>query len=55
VGIGFSYASVVSSDRGPGRIPFEVAFSHLETLSGSGGPVAKTFRDQIELRVYVLR
>lgn len=55
IGLGFSYSTVGSSDRGPGRIPFEVSFSHLETLMGSGGPVAKTFRDQIELRVYVLR
>jgi hypothetical protein len=36
-------------------LPFEASFSHLETISASGGPVAKTFRDQIELRVYFTR
>ena len=30
-----------------GRMPFEVSFSHLETIAGSGGPVPKTFRDQV--------
>jgi len=55
VGVGFSYSTVVSPDRAPGRIPFEVSFSHLETIAGSGGPVAKSFRDQIELRVYFRR
>ncbi len=52
VGIGFSYSTIVSPRRGPGALPFEASFSHLETISGSGGPVPKTFRDQIELRVY---
>lgn len=54
-GVGFSYSTVVSPDRNPGRIPFELSFSHLETIAGSGGPLAKTFRDQIELRVYFRR
>ncbi len=52
VGFGFSYSTTVTPDRAPGRLPFEVSFQHLETLAGSGGPVAKAFRDQIELRVY---
>jgi hypothetical protein len=54
VGVGFSYSTVVGPDRNSGRIPFEVSFSHLETLMGTGGPVAKTFRDQLELRVYIV-
>jgi hypothetical protein len=29
-----------------------VSFSHLETLTGTGGPVPKAFRDQVMLRVY---
>ncbi len=52
VGFGFSYSSLVAGDRTPGRLPVEVTFSHLETLSASGGPVPKSFRDQVELRVY---
>jgi hypothetical protein len=52
LGMGLTYATIMSLDRGPGRIPFEVSFNHLETISGSGGPTPKTFVDQIELRVY---
>ncbi|HEX8945803.1 MAG TPA: hypothetical protein VF785_21865 [Gemmatimonadaceae bacterium] len=55
VGFGVTYSTIVGRERGPGRLPFEASFSHLETISASGGPVAKTFRDQIELRVYFLR
>lgn len=55
IGFGFSYSTVASNARGPGEIPFEVIFNHLETIAGSGGPVAKTFRDQVELRVYLTR
>ncbi len=53
VGFGFSYSTIVGRDRGPGRLPFEASFTHLETISASGGPVSKAFRDQIELRVFV--
>lgn len=55
VGFGFSYSTVVGRDRGPGRLPFEASFTHIETMSASGGPIAKTFRDQIELRVFFLQ
>ena len=55
VGFGVTYSTIVGRDRGPGRLPFEASFSHLETLSANGGPVAKTFRDQVELRVFFLR
>jgi hypothetical protein len=54
-GIGFTYSTIVGPDRGPGRLPAELSFSHLETITGGGGPVPKTFRDQIELRLYVFR
>jgi hypothetical protein len=55
VGFGFTYSTIVGPDRGPGRLPFEASFSHLETISASGGPVAKATRDQVELKVYLLR
>jgi hypothetical protein len=55
IGFGLTYSTVVGRDRGPGRLPFEASFSHLETIAASGGPVAKTFRDQIELRVFFVR
>jgi hypothetical protein len=52
VGVGFSYAAIVGPSRHPGGIPFETTFSHIETITGSGGPLNKTFRDQVELRIY---
>jgi hypothetical protein len=55
VGLGFTYSTIMAGDRAPGRIPFEVTFSHLETLTASGGPTPKAFRDQVELRVYFRR
>jgi len=55
LGIGFAYSTVSGADRGPGRIPFEVSYNHLETITASGGPAPKTFRDQIEFRVYLGR
>ena len=55
LGIGFAYSTVSGADRGPGRIPFEISYNHLETIAASGGPAPKTFRDQIEFRVYLGR
>jgi hypothetical protein len=55
IGFGITYSTIVGRDRGPGRLPFEASFSHLETIAASGGPVAKTFRDQVELRVFFIR
>jgi hypothetical protein len=52
VGLGFAYSTVSSSDRGPGRIPFEVSFRHLETIAATGGPTPKTFQDQLTLKVF---
>jgi hypothetical protein len=52
IGVGITYSSIVRANRGPGVIPFEVNFSHLETITGNGGPFNKAFRDQIELRIY---
>ncbi len=55
VGFGFSYATIGISNAVPRRLPYEMTFSHLETLTGTGGPTPKTFRDQIMLRVFVGR
>ncbi|MDB4876187.1 MAG: hypothetical protein JWM41_2633 [Gemmatimonadetes bacterium] len=55
IGLGITYSTVVSRNRGPGAIPFEASFTHLETIAGSGGPTPKTFQDQIELRVFLPR
>lgn len=52
IGGGVAYSTILGSDRGPGRMPFEASFSHLETIAASGGPTPKTFRDQIEVRLF---
>jgi hypothetical protein len=52
IGVGFTYSSIVRPTRSAGAIPFETTFTHLETIAGSGGPLNKTSRDQIELKVY---
>ncbi len=52
IGVGFTFSAVVGPSRHPGGIPFEASYSHLETIAGSGGPLNKTFRDQVELRIY---
>ena len=53
VGFGFTYSTGIGRDRGPGGIPVEVSYNHLETLSATGNPAPKWWRDQIELRVFV--
>jgi hypothetical protein len=52
IGFGLTYGTIMSLDRGPERIPFEVSFNHLETISASGGPTPKSIVTQVELRVY---
>ena len=52
IGVGVAYSTVSSGEAGPGRLPFEVSFRHLETIAATGGPYPKTFQDQLSLRVY---
>ena len=53
VGFGFAYSTVgVAGPMGRG-LPVELTFSHLETITGSGGPVAKAMREQIGMRVFL--
>lgn len=51
VGFAITY-STSFSDKGPGRIPYEASFRHIETLTASGGPTPKLVQDQIQLRVF---
>jgi hypothetical protein len=55
LGFGFSYSTIGIANPVPRILPYEVSFSHLETLTGDGGPVPKTFRDQVMLRVFLGR
>ena len=52
VGAGIRYSTVDSYLRGSTRLPIEVSFTHLETISGDAG-VAKLTRDQIQLRLFL--
>ena len=51
-GLGFGYSTVNRYARGRSSVPIELSFTHLETLTASGGLVPKYSRDQIELRIY---
>lgn len=53
VGFGFAYSTGVGRDRGPGGIPVEVSYNHLETLTATGNPAPKWWRDQIEVKVFL--
>jgi len=51
-GLGFGYSTVARYARGRSSVPIELSFTHLETLTATGGLVPKYSRDQIELRIY---
>ena len=52
LGFGVTYSSSLN-DRGPGRLPYEASFRHTETIAASGGPIAKMFTDQLQLRIFI--
>lgn len=52
VGGGFSYSTVARYARGRSSIPLELIFTHLETITATGGLTPKYHRDQIEFRIY---
>jgi len=51
-GIGFAYSTVARYAKARSTVPFEVSYTHLETLTASGGLVPKYSREQIEVRIY---
>jgi len=51
-GLGFGYSTITRYARGRASVPIELSFTHLETLTATGGLVPKYSRDQIELRIY---
>ncbi len=55
LGFGFAYSSVGFGGPMGRALPVELTFSHLETITGSGGPVAKAWREQIGVRAFLLR
>ena len=52
LGVGFSFSTVARYARGRSSVPFELFFTHLETITASGGLVPKYSRDQVEMRIY---
>lgn len=52
VGFGFSYSTIAAGDANAGRLLAEFSFRHLEAVKGGGGPIPKSSRDQLELRIY---
>jgi hypothetical protein len=55
VGFGFAYSTVAVPGQMGRALPVELTYSHLETIAGSGGPVPKATREQIGVRVFLLR
>ena len=52
VGLGFGYSTVARYARSVATVPFEVFYTHLETIAATGGLTPKYRRDQIEFRIY---
>jgi len=53
LGFGFAYSTVGVGGPMGRPLPVELTFSHLETITGTGVPVAKTMREQIGMRVFL--
>lgn len=51
VGGGVTYSTLAAYRANGGPLPLEMRFTHLEAVSGDAG-TAKTYRDQIEVRLY---
>jgi hypothetical protein len=52
-GFGIRFSSLLGARPGrTPRLPFEIAFLHLQTVSASGAPVPRIRRDQLQLNVY---
>jgi hypothetical protein len=52
VGAGLTFSSLPSFQRRRSRLPLEVSFLHLQSISGSGGLTPKLQSDQVHLRFY---
>jgi hypothetical protein len=51
VGLSVHYSSLSAFGRGGSALPIDIGFTHLEAITGAGA-MPKTFRDQVEIRVY---
>ncbi len=53
LGVGFTFSTVSAAARGLTRLPVEISYQHVETLSAEEGYVPKRSRDEIRLRLYL--
>ncbi|HUF31446.1 MAG TPA: hypothetical protein VMM77_12410 [Gemmatimonadaceae bacterium] len=53
LGVGFTYSTVSAAAGGLTRLPLEISYQHVESLSAEGGYVPKRSRDEIRLRIYL--
>ena len=52
VGFGFSYSTIGQYARGRRPLPIEMRWVHQQTISGSGGVVPASRRDQVQIRIF---
>ena len=52
IGWGFGYSTVARYARSVSVVPLEVFYTHLQTITASGGLTPRYSRDQIEFRIY---
>ncbi len=53
LGVGFTFSTVSAAARGLSRLPLDISYQHVETLSAEGGYLPKRSRDEIRLRLYL--
>ena len=53
LGVGFTFSTVSAAAMGLTRLPVEISYQHVESLSAEGGYVPKRSRDEIRLRLYL--
>jgi hypothetical protein len=53
LGVGFTYSTIAASARGLARLPVEITYQHVESLSADGGFLPKRTRDEVRVRLYL--
>ncbi|MHB2032577.1 MAG: hypothetical protein ACYCVE_04295 [Gemmatimonadaceae bacterium] len=53
-GFGVTFSTVTEYERGKAKLPIDISFTHVEALRGAQR-MPKTFRDQIQIRLYYRR
>ena len=53
LGVGFTYSTIAASARGLARLPIEITYQHVESLSADGGYLPKRTRDEVRIRLYL--